>query len=834
MSVPGSAPRRSRRCPCAALLAAMAAWWATNAPAADTAGIPPESRRVLAARCVACHEGEAPAGRFDLAALLRDDPAGHRRAWRRVAERVEDGEMPPPDEPPLPVADREPLTRAIRAALAGGVAAPDDPGPALLRRLSRDEYARTIRNLFGVAFDAAAAAGIPDESQGSGFANRADVLGLAPALMEKYFAASDAVLDGVLAATPPPPPRQPKPAPKPQAAAGLAVHYRCAGAKADDNQIRAVVQLVNAGPQPVPLADLTIRYWFTADGLTDFQHWCDYAAVDARHVRLAVRPLDKPVAGADACVEIGFDAGVVPPAGSSGDVQVRVAARDWAAFDQANDHSFDPAAAGGPAPRITLHRGGRLVWGIEPTGEPVPAGPVAPQPTPDMVRAWERVFFVQPGGGLSARAAATRILTAFARRAWRRPVAAAEVRGLVAIFDRAAAAGAPFQAAVRPALGAVLVSPHFLYRVERDEPAAASSRPVDDHELAVRLSYFLWSSMPDDALFQAADRGELGTAAAIERQVRRMLADPKATALTENFGKPWLQLGKLATARPTPEFFPEFTPALRDAMLAEATAFLENLRREDRSLLDLVDADYTFVNDALARHYGLPDPGGAEFRRVALRPEDHRGGVLGMAAVLATTSHTFRTSPTLRGRYVLEVLLGAPPPPPPPDAGVLADDPQSAPPATFRESLERHARDPACAACHARIDPLGFGLEPYDGIGRWRDAAARGIDASGRLPGGESFSGPAELKAALLRRKSRFLRHASAQMLAYALGRPLEECDEPALDAITAAVERDGGRFSTLVVEVAGSVPFRHRRTRPAEPAGTAADQDASREKDVP
>jgi hypothetical protein len=295
-----------------------------------------------------------------------------------------------------------------------------------------------------------------------------------------------------------------------------------------------------------------------------------------------------------------------------------------------------------------------------------------------------------------------------------------------------------------------------------------------------------------------------------------MLADPRAAALTSAFGAAWLQFGKLATARPTPEFFPDFTPELRRAMLTEATMFFDNLRTEDRSLLELVDADYTFVDEQLARLYGLPGVSGAAFRRVPLRPDDHRGGVLGMGAVLAATSHTFRTSPTLRGKYVLDVLLGEPPPPPPANASVLAGERQGAPAATFRESLARHSRDPACAACHSRIDPLGFGLEAYDGIGRWRDTAANGIDASGQLPGGAAFTGPEQLKAALGTRQSQILRNASAQMLSFALGRAIDECDEVAIDAIARAVTEDDGRFSTLVLEVARSFPFQHRRNVPA------------------
>jgi hypothetical protein len=250
-------------------------------------------------------------------------------------------------------------------------------------------------------------------------------------------------------------------------------------------------------------------------------------------------------------------------------------------------------------------------------------------------------------------------------------------------------------------------------------------------------------------------------------------------------------------------------------MLTEATMFFDNLRTEDRSLLELVDADYTFVDEQLARLYGLPGVSGAAFRRVQLRPGDHRGGVLGMGAVLAATSHTFRTSPTLRGKYVLDVLLGEPPPPPPANASVLAGERPDAPAATFRESLARHSRDPACAACHSRIDPLGFGLEAYDGIGRWRDTAATGIDASGHLPGGAAFTGPEQLKAALRTRQSQVLRNASAQMLSFALGRAVEECDEVAIDTIAHAVTEDDGRFSTLVLEVARSFPFQHRRNVP-------------------
>jgi len=779
---------------------------------------PQSSPPVLADRCLACHDGPQPAADLDLEPLVRG--AGRRGTWRRIRDRVATGEMPPAEERPLPAADRDRLVAWIERHLAEADVGPRDPGPPLVRRLSREEYARTLRDLVGLEFDAAAAAGIPDDSQGHGFANRADVLGLSPALMEKYFTAAELVVDRVLAAAADP--SQPVRAAPPHPAGGPVVQYRCAGAKADDNQIRATLQLVNHGKAPLPLAGLVIRYWFTAEGADEFQQWCDYAAIGAGNVTLAVTKLDESVAGADHCLDVAFKAGVLDPGQTTGDIQVRVAAADWSAFDQSDDHSFDAAAASlGDAGRITVTSGGKTLWGTEPRGPPAKRGPTAVRPGPDAIRAWERLAVARPGPDLPPAEAARRILAAFARRAWRRPVTAAELQRLVDLWRRGEAAEPGFAPALRPALLAVLVSPHFLLRVERDLPAtpARPFRRIDDDELAVRLSFFIWSSMPDEQLLELARRRSLSAAGELDRQVRRMLADPKADALTVSFGVPWLQLGKLATARPTPEFFPAFTPELRRAMLGEATAFLDNLRIEDRSLLDLLDADYTFVDEQLARHYRLAGVSGPAFRRVQLRPEDHRGGVLGMAAVLTSTSHTSRTSPTLRGKYVLDVLLGDPPPPPPANVGVLSDDRHDAPPATFRESLARHARDSACAACHARIDPLGFGLEAYDGIGRWRDTRAAGIDASGRLPGGATFSGPEELKAVLRARKSQFLRTASAQMLAFALGRPVEECDEAAIDAIARRVEADDGRFSTLVLEVVRSFPFQHRRNVPEDVA---------------
>lgn len=396
------------------------------------------------------------------------------------------------------------------------------------------------------------------------------------------------------------------------------------------------------------------------------------------------------------------------------------------------------------------------------------------------------------------------------RRAYRRPVEAKEVERLLTLHDKAAKGGANFADALKPVFKAVLVSPHFLLRVERDRPKEEGSYRVSEYELATRLSYFLWSSMPDAELFALAEKGELSKPAVFEAQVRRMLADPKARALTDTFAEQWLHLKKLPEARPSTEFFPTFTPRLRMAMGDEVRSFFDALRIGNGPITDLLDADYTYVNADLAKHYGINGVAGPEMRRVAL-PDPNRGGLLGMSAVLSLTSHTNRTSPTLRGKYVLDVILGTPPPPPPP--GVSQIDEAKAPKElkTFRDKLAAHATQAACAGCHAKIDPLGFGLENFDAIGRWRPSG-RDIDATGKLPSGEAFNGPKELKAVLLKKKPRFVENVTEKLLTFALGRELQPSDMPAVKAIASDLEKNGYKFDVLVLGVARSFPFQYRR----------------------
>jgi AmiR/NasT family two-component response regulator len=424
----------------------------------------------------------------------------------------------------------------------------------------------------------------------------------------------------------------------------------------------------------------------------------------------------------------------------------------------------------------------------------------------------ERLFFARPGKATPRRAAGRKIIAHFALRAFRRPVETAELGRLMRLFDQATGRGKSFEDSVKLALKAVLVSPHFLFRVEGDQDSARPY-PISDWELASRLSYFLWSSLPDEELFRLAGQKRLRDPRVLEMQVRRMIRSPKSRALADSFAGQWLGVRDLyAGAKPDPRRNPHYTPSLRDAMYNEPIAFFHNVLREDASLLRLLDADYTYVNAELARHYGIEGVYGPDMRRVRLQ-DGRRGGVLTMAGVLTLTSYPRRTSPVLRGKWVLEEILGAPPPPPPPNAGSLpADDaPKEGP--TFRQRLEKHREKPACASCHSRMDPIGFGLENFDSTGRWRtNIAGTPVDASGVLASGEEFSGPMGLKKHLLARKEDFARNLTEKMLAYALGRGLEYYDQPTVRKITAAVTKDGYRSSTLIREIVTSYPFQYRK----------------------
>jgi Protein of unknown function (DUF1592)/Protein of unknown function (DUF1588)/Protein of unknown function (DUF1585)/Protein of unknown function (DUF1595)/Protein of unknown function (DUF1587)/Planctomycete cytochrome C len=425
-----------------------------------------------------------------------------------------------------------------------------------------------------------------------------------------------------------------------------------------------------------------------------------------------------------------------------------------------------------------------------------------------------RLLNPKPGPKLSDRDAAKQILTNLARRVYRRKQEEADVDRLLAFYDKARAKGGSFEDGIRATVKPVLVSPRFLFRVEEDRAGKSPGITVDDFELASRLSYFLWGTMPDEELFRAAEQKKLSDPAGLEKEVARMLKHDRARTFTETLTDNWLMMKSFPRARPTTEFFPTFHDELKRPMVQEVRMMLDYLRTADRPVLDLLDADYTFVNEALAKHYGIPGVAGNQMRKVDLKPEYHRGGLLGMGAVLAMTSHTFRTSPTQRGKYVLEVIFGTPPPPPPANAGQLkGDDPKKKQPLTFREQLAQHATQPSCAACHRKIDPIGFALDNFNAIGEWRVGTnAVPLDVSGVLPTGEKVDGFAGLKAVILARKDEFAQNAISKVLEYALGRELDGQDECTVREVHAAMKKADYRFTVLVAEIVKSVPFRQRR----------------------
>lgn len=427
----------------------------------------------------------------------------------------------------------------------------------------------------------------------------------------------------------------------------------------------------------------------------------------------------------------------------------------------------------------------------------------------------ERIFRVRPGAGKDERAAAKESLEYVAARAFRRIVAPEEIATVLALYDGARKRGESWEDGVRLGVRALLISPSFLFRIEQDKVGTAPQR-ISDFELASRLSYFLWSSMPDDTLLGLAVAGKLSDPATLEAQVRRMLADPKARALAENFASQWLRTRELHTiARPAGDKFPEYTPALRDAMAAEPVEFLHGILRENRPVTDCLDADYTFVNEVLAKHYGLPNVKGAALQKVALT-DRARGGVLTMAGVLTLTSYPRRTSPVLRGKWVMEEILGTPPPPPPAMIKSLGNSDRPKNGLTFRQQLEEHRKSPNCAGCHKAMDQLGFGLEQFSPVGALRTTVSdKPVDAAGELPDGGKFNGPAELKKLLMTRKDEFTRTVTEKMLSYSLGRGLGNGDWITVRQISKAVAQDGYKGQRLVLEIVRSFPFQYR-----QPAG--------------
>ena len=654
-----------------------------------------------------------------------------------------------------------------------------DPGRVTARRLNRAEYNNTVRDLAGV--DLRPADDFPADDAGYGFDNIGDVLSLPPVLMEKYMAAADKIARAAIVT-----PLRVKPtlekflAPReadgriPVTADGsFEVGHRFPVEAEYEIRIRVVDRRYRPKKdQPLPPLPPPARLATSLDG---------------QQVKTLEVAADKYEQGT-------YDCRLEVPAGEH-----RLSAEFLAQGLERIPRIEDPKDP---------YKGERKLF----VDNFIILGPRNVKP-PVLTESHKRIMICGEAEGSYQPECAREILSKLARRAYRRPLRDGEVDSLLGLVKLADKEKDTFAQGIQLALKAILVSPHFLFRIERDPDLdnPDARHEIRQHELATRLSYFLWSSMPDEELFQAAEEGTLRGPKKLESQIRRMLEDPKSYALVENFAGQWLQLRNLESISPDPDRFPEFDEELRTAMRRETELFFESIMREDRSIVDFLDARFTFLNERLARHYGIEGVKGDEFRRIALEDE-RRGGVLTQASVLTVSSYPTRTSPVIRGKWLLENILGAPPPDPPPGAPPL-DEAKVGLNGTLREQLEQHRANPNCAVCHAKIDPLGFGFENYDAIGAWRTHYGKfPIDASGTLPGGKSFSGPSELRAILTAKERDFARCITEKILTYALGRGLEGYDKPTVEAILRRLEADDFRFSRLVVEIANSMPFRMRR----------------------
>lgn len=766
----------------------------------------------LKKHCVECHSGKEP--KAELALDQFGDSMSvikQRKTWDNVLKQITSGDMPPKDRPRPTVGEAEQFIDHVKAVFDySDRHAKPDPGRVTMRRLNRREYTNTVRDLLGVDFNPTE--DFPADDVGHGFDNIGDVLSLSPLLMERYLDAAETIVNRVIMVNPPAPARrylsgrflQPNNAQTPQGrfrpldpTSPEPVNSGPFMAGADylkftadaDLFLRANLYAETKGTSPVKVALL-----LSGPNLKE-------VSTDAELEQLmgAALPMQKPIKILQ-IFEITARDGKQPqqiemPINRRGDIQ------------RAGLALVKPPAGEEPAKLFIEH-----IWS---------EGPLETRPA-------SHVMILATTPGKTPAEQTQEVLTRLLRRAYRRPPTADELDRLTKVVESATAAGEKWEAGIQRAIQAILCSPKFLFRVELDDrPLAPEARPLDDFHLASRLSYFLWSTMPDDELLNLAEKNEL--AAQLPAQVKRMLADPKSAAFVENFALQWLQVKRLKFTSPDVQLFPQFNDDLRAAMLQETSLFFNSVMREDRSILDLIDADYTFLNGPLAKHYGIADtngnlagqkvekPGGEplqgeEFKRVALQGR-MRGGLLTQASVLTVTSNPTRTSPVKRGRWVLEQILGAPPPPPPPNVPELAEDQKATAGGSLRERMVIHRQNPSCANCHAKMDPIGFALENFDGVGAFRTKDGTfEIDPSGEFADGTKFKGPEDLKTLIRAKKDQFARCLAEKMLIYALGRGLEYYDRPTVEKIVTSLAAHDYKFSVLVTEIVQSEPFRLRR----------------------
>jgi hypothetical protein len=777
---------------------------------APTSSSPADFRPVVDKYCVTCHNVRLKTGGLALDTVDLTNVAAASDIWEKVVRKLRAGVMPP-----LGMPQPDPTTLdAFKASLVSRLDAVEpDPGRPTLRRLNRTEYANAVRDLLGLDVDPAVL--LPPDNSSSGFDNNSDVLGVSPLLLEAYLAAARKV--SALAVG------------DPQTGPGT-VTYRSAPDLTQTKHIEGLPLGTRGG--------LAVHHTFPLDG--------EYIiSVKLLETTLgAIRGLEYPntvevlVDGARVhTAHVGGDADFANSAINTTDVLKDVNARltthvKVKAGERmvAADFLRMNSSEGGARLQAFLRAD---VDTTDHTGLPqvesiTIVGPFNPTGVGD-TRTRRRVFACRPSPSLSEDACAKQILTTLVRRAYRRPGTEMEVERVMAFYTEGRRE-ANFDAGIERALRSILASPKFVFRPETDPasiPEGGTYR-VNDFELATRLSFFLWSSTPDDQLLDVAAHGLLKQRATLEQQTLRMLRDPRAQSLVDNFASEWLELRNLRASIPDQNEFPDFDDNLRQAFRRETELLFQSVMREDRSVLDLLTADYTFVNERLAKHYGIPNIYGSQFRRVPVT-DDARRGLLGKGAILMVTSHPDRTSPVVRGKWVLDNLLGMPPPPPPAVVPPLPEG-AAAKAKTMREQMEAHRKNPPCAGCHKLMDPIGFALENFDAVGTWRtfDAGVR-IDASGELADGTKIDGVVALRNALLRRPDVFVGTFAEKLLTYAVGRGLDSHDQPAVRSIIRQANAGNDRFSAVVLSIVESAPFQMRRKVTKTPESVAASADAVR-----
>jgi hypothetical protein len=770
---------------------------APQQPAAPSAA--PE-RALVDKYCVTCHNQRARTAGLMLDKMDMDHIADGAEVWEKVIRKVNGGSMPPVGMPRPDRAILEGFTTWLENSIDRAATAKATPGRSPLHRLNRSEYARAVHDLLAVDVDVHAM--LPADDESNGFDNIADVLKVSPSLLESYLSAAHKV-SALAVGDPATPP--------------VGQVYRVPPDLSQEDHIEGLPLGTRGG--------ILIRHNFPLDGTYNFrvqllQNIVGYItgleyphqleiSIDGERVFLA------PVGGEEDNKMSDTNLGVAKDtldARLKTRVKVKAGPHDVAVTFLGKNHSNSDE----PLQPFTRDLDLQNMNGIPLIDHVDIAGPfeaTGPGDTPSR----RKIFTCRPAKGADEVPCAKQILTTLAKRAYRRPLTEADTETLLSFFQQGRNHGG-FDAGIENAIQLILASPKFLFRVEPDLANAApgSIYRANDLELASRLSFFLWSSIPDDQLLDLAAKGRLKDPVVFDQQVARMLKDPKSRSLVDNFASQWLFLRNLQSATADQEQFPNFDDNLRQGFRQETELFFESIIREDRSVLDLLNANYTFVNERLAKHYGIPNVYGSNFRRVTLTDEN-RFGILGQGSVLTVSSYPNRTSVVLRGKWILENILGTPPPAPPPNVPALKENGDNGKPMSMRQLMEAHRANPTCATCHKVLDPLGFSLENFDAVGQWRTKEAAGpIDASGQLADGTKVNGPVDLRKAILRRPEQFVGTMTEKLLTYALGRGLEYYDMPAVRGIVREAAKNNYRFSSLVMAITKSVPFQEKQAQTA------------------